>query len=375
VPSSHFKYAKNPEYLAAREINFDGVEVPIVSDNATRLAQFRAGNIHTDVLTASPEDIVATKKDVDELLFLQSGSFSPSTSPITTFGWDPSAVWHDERNRQGISMLIDREAYVDVIYNRDRFAGDGIDVELRMNSMVPGGWGTDLWADPTDASAFGEEGKYLQLNVEEAKKLFSAAGLPDGFEFDFYFNGGAQFGPAYARGQELYAGFFADGGLSPKPVAVTPFDVWLSHYSRRYSVAFEIYNQNPHHSGVTFVAERTYSTLPVQIRNQMHPAGQGYRGMVPPGGSLEEGDPTSNDLTVKINQEFDTARQADLILELARYAASKSYYITKPAAERAFFLYWPAIGNVGLQVGYPNANNWADLRTMWWLDTTKAPFA
>src|SRR5690606_27351133 len=118
VPSSHFKYVKNPDYFAADLINFEGVEVPIVSDNATRLAQFRAGNIHTDVLTNSPEDIVQAKKDEEALLFLQSGSYSPSTSPITTFGWDPSAVWHDERNRQGISMLIDRDAYVDVIYNR-----------------------------------------------------------------------------------------------------------------------------------------------------------------------------------------------------------------------------------------------------------------
>ena len=85
--------------------------------------------------------------------------------------------------------------------------------------------------------------------------------------------------------------------------------------------------------------------------------------------------PVSNELTVKINQEFDPAEQAKLVQELARYAASKAYYITKPGAERAFSLWWPAIGNIGVQVGYPNANNWADLRTSWWLDESKAPFA
>jgi hypothetical protein len=151
--------------------------------------------------------------------------------------------------------------------------------------------------------------------------------------------------------------------------------VWLSHYSRRYGVAFKIYDENPHHSGICFVAERTYSTLPVQIRNQMHPGGQGYRGMVPQGGTIADGDPVSNDLAERINREFDVAEQAELVHELARYAAGKAYYITKPGAERAFSLWWPAVGNVGLQVGYPNANNWADLRTSWWLDQSKAPFA
>lgn len=102
------------------------------------------------------------------------------------------------------------------------------------------------------AAAFGPSSKNLKFNVEEGKKLFSAAGHPNGFESDFYFNDGPQFGPAYARGSEMYAGWLADGGLKVNPVAVTPFDVWLSHYSRRYSVAFQIYNDNPHHSGMSF---------------------------------------------------------------------------------------------------------------------------
>jgi ABC-type transport system substrate-binding protein len=279
------------------------------------------------------------------------------------------------RNRQALSMLIDREAFADVIFNRDRFADDGIDVELRFNSMVPGGWGLDFWLDPKDGASFGAEAKYLQYNVEEAKKLISAAGNPDGFEFDFYFNGGPQFGAAYARSTELYANFFTEGGLKVKSVGVAPFDVWLSHYSRRYSVAFEIYNDNPHHSGVSFIAERPYSTLPVQIRNQMHPSGQGYRGMVPPGGTLEDGDPTSNDLAIKINQEFDREKQISLVHELTRYATEAMYYIPRVAAEQPFYLWWPALGNAGVDVEYPNSAFWADRRMNWWLDQSKAPFA
>jgi peptide/nickel transport system substrate-binding protein len=375
VPSSHFTWARNPNYFVDGQPYFDKVEVPIVSDIATQLAQFRAGNIHTDVLAASPEDIVQTHRDLPDTLLLEAGAFNATSSTLSTFGWDANAFWHDQRNRQALSMLIDREAYVDVIFNRDRFAEDGIEVGIRFNSIVPGGWGTDFWLDPTDETSFGPEARFLNYNVEEAKKLLSAAGHPDGFEFDLYFNGGPQFGAAYARGAELYAGFFGDGGLTVNQVGVAPFDVWLSHYSRRYSVAFGTYSENPHHAGVSYVAERPYSTLPVQLRNQMHPDGQGYRGMIPPGGTLEAGDPKSNELTVAINQEFDKERQVELVHELIRYATETMYYIPRVAAEKGFSLWWPAIGNLGMEVDYPNSGNWVDDRMTWWLDTSKAPFA
>jgi hypothetical protein len=45
------------------------------------------------------------------------------------------------------------------------------------------------------------------------------------------------------------------------------------------------------------------------------------------------------------------------------------------AAEQPFFLWWPAIGNVGVDIEYPNSAFWADRRMNWWLDQTKAPFA
>jgi hypothetical protein len=97
--------------------------------------------------------------------------------------------------------------------------------------------------------------------------------------------------------------------------------------------------------------------------------------MVPPGGTLEGGDPASNDLALKINQAFDREEQAKLIHELTRYATEKMYYIPRVAAEKAFFLFWPGVGNVGVEVEYPNSQFWVDRRSTWWLDTSKAPFA
>jgi ABC-type transport system substrate-binding protein len=373
VPSSHFTWLRNPDYYVRGKPYPDRVEVPIITEHATRLAQFRTGSIHTDVLANVQEDIVQAKKDLPETLLLQAGAFQASSTALTTFGWEPNAPWHDKRVRQAISMMIDRDAFVDVIYNRDRFEADGLDVPLRFNSMVPGGWGEDYWLDPRDEGKFGASAKYLGLDLAEAKKLLAAAGRPNGFEFDLYYNGGPQFGAAYAKSVELYAGFFTAGGLRVKQSPVTPFDTWLSHYSRRYTVAFGNYNQNPGHSGATFVAERPYSTLAVQIRNQFHTSGQGYRGMVPPGSSIEQGDPKSNELALKISREFDRNKQIELVHEMTRYQTEEMYYVPRVAAEKGFTLWWPAVGNAGLNVTFPNAGFWADERIDWWVDSAKAP--
>jgi hypothetical protein len=41
--------------------------------------------------------------------------------------------------RQALSMLIDREAFIDVIDNRKNFERDGLDMAVRQNSVIPGG--------------------------------------------------------------------------------------------------------------------------------------------------------------------------------------------------------------------------------------------
>lgn len=59
---------------------------------------------------------------------------------LLTFGWEKGAPWHDKRVRQALSMMMDRETYSDVIFSRKEFAADGLDVPIRYNSIVPGGW-------------------------------------------------------------------------------------------------------------------------------------------------------------------------------------------------------------------------------------------
>ena len=375
VPSSHFTYNRNPDYFLKGQPYPDKMERPIVTDISTRVAQFRAGNIHTDVLADSPQDIVQTKKDLPKTLLMQTVTYNPSTSTLSTFGWDPGSPWYDMRNRQAASMMIDRESFANVIFNIDKFAADGLDLPFRYNTIVPGGW-SDYWLDPTDKAKFGDSAKYLSYDLAEAKKLLSAAGNPNGFKFDFYFDGGPEFGASYSKGVELYANFWRDGGLDVTQSPVTPFlDGWVFGKSRLYTVAFGNLGKYPGNSGIMYIAERNYSTAAVGIYNQISNKGQGYRGMVPPGGTVADGDAKSNDYATKISQEFDKQKQIALVQEMIRYETEQMYYIPRPVAEKSFSLWWPAIGNVGYYVPYPNSAFFADQYINWWMDSSKAPLA
>ncbi len=373
VPSAKFTYARNPNYYNAGKPYPEKVEVPIIPEHATRIAQFMAGNIHTDILVNAQDDIIPTRKAADKTLLFQAGNFSASTTNFLTFGWEQGAPWYDKRVRQALSMMIERDAYIDVIFNRDRFEAEGLEVPMRHNSIVPAGWGETYYLNPQE-SEFGAEAKYLKYDVAEAKKLLAAAGHANGFSTDLYFLSGPQFGPQYLKTAEVLANFFNEGGLKVTLGPIPNFDTWLSHYTRRYTIGYGQYENLPGHTGITLVGERGYSTLAVQLKAQMNPSGLGYRGMPPPGGNYRDGDPKSNDLSVRIGRELDVQKQAAMVHELIRYQTDQMYYVPRIASEKGFTLWWPAVGYAGVDVGYPNANNWADLRVNWWVDSTKAPF-
>src|ERR1043166_2539605 len=113
-----------------------------------------------------------------------------------------------------MSMAVDRDAYADVIENRDGFRRDGVDLDVKFNALVYAGW-AGAYLDPTDEKEFGPNSKYLKPNVAESKKLLSAAGHADGFDFDFVYST-TQYGAEYLKSVEVLAGMFANAGLRAK---------------------------------------------------------------------------------------------------------------------------------------------------------------
>jgi peptide/nickel transport system substrate-binding protein len=369
VPSSRFVWRKNPDYYVKDRPFFDRVEVPIVTEQATRLAQFKAGNIYSDVLTGSQQDIVPTKRDHPELLMVQADRFNHQGAWMMTFSWEEGSPFRDTRMRQAVSMLVDREAYVDVIDNRDNFRRDGIEIPYRINSVIPGGWG-DYWLDPTSKD-FGSNAKYLSFDQAEAKKLMAAAGFANGVEVDFNFLSTGQFGAVYNRVAEIYAGMLREGGFRLRMNGME-FNNWVDNISQGYRAAPYKAGQKKGFLGIGMQGERGYPTAAVLAYNQFNTAGQGYRGMTPDGRNVADGDPKCQDLTLKINAEYDTKKQIALVHELTRYATGMAYYIPQASAAKAFSLWWPAVSNIGAETAYPGTNIW-QTRANWWIDTTKPP--
>jgi ABC-type transport system substrate-binding protein len=104
----------------------------------------------------------------------------------------PDSKWEkDVRLRQALSMLIDREAWLDAIQNVDGFRKEGLPVEVGINSHVPSTW-AGVWLDPRGKD-FGPNAKFLgydpaagssvlndpakraEYNSNEAAKLLRAA--------------------------------------------------------------------------------------------------------------------------------------------------------------------------------------------------------
>jgi peptide/nickel transport system substrate-binding protein len=375
TPSARFVWRKNPDYYVKDRPLFDRVEIPIVPEYATRLAQFKAGNIYTDVTggnAGGQADIVPTKRDQPGLLLLKADAFPTQSSWGFTFGWDGNAPFKDQRMRQAASMLIDREGYSDVIDNRDGFARDGLELEWAINSIVSAGW-TGYWIDPNNEKEFGANAKYLKHDLAEAKKLIAAAGM-NGVEFDYTYDSSGRF-PVLTKAVELYTAWFIEGGLKPKANPISNAAELQDNYYYGYQSAGYAAGTKKGFGGIYQNSERPFATVGLLVFGLLHKDGAFYKGMTPDGKNVQNGDPKVNELALKIKQEFDVERQKSLTHELIKYFTGQSYYVPQPTMAKAFSLWWPAIANLSVFSAGTSPNIWSENRLHWWIDATKAPLA
>ncbi len=370
-PSALFTLARNPDYYLKDRPFIDRIEAPIVVDYAQRLAQFRAGNIWTDVHGLLQQDVVQTKKDVPESLLRQDDSFATAVSSFLSFGYEGSSPFKDVRLRQALSMLIDREAFIDVIANREGFRREGLELPVAYHTVVGAGW-TGFWLDPYDVGEFGPNHVFLKLNPAEAKKLLAAAGHANGLDFDFFYNRDTNYGPTYHKIAELYVGNFLDGGMKARqqPIEYQRFfsDYYLGYLAREYAAGVK-----KGFSGVLYAAEKSYPTVASQLYATMHRDGAVFHGMTPDGREAHLGDPKVNDLIEKIKLETERARQQGLVHDLVRYATGQAFNIPRPAATKNFNVWWPAIGNLGVYRTYPGGNPVVETQVQRWIDTSQPP--
>ena len=375
TPSARFVWRKNPNYYVTGRPFPDRLERPIIPELAQQLAQFRAGNIYTDIVANAQQEVIQLKKDLPKTLLQLPQSYPTGLTPSIWFGYEGNSPFKDMRVRQAFSMLVDREAFHGVINSADTFADAGLDSETRLNTPIVAGWGP-YWLDP-DSKDFGDNAKYLKFNVEEAKKLLSAAGFPNGLTVESFSNQELTYGPTYNQSVEVYAGFFGNAGIKVTQTTM-PYTQFLNSYYFGYRSGASAQGgagDKTGYNGYSVQAERPYASAVNLMLGSWHSSGGAFHGLTPDGNNAFKGDPKLDDMIQKVQAEFDTGKQVGLSHDVIRYMTGQTYMVPRPVANRAYQIFWPAIGNVGLNERWAGNNAvWTEEYHNWWIDSTKAPF-
>jgi peptide/nickel transport system substrate-binding protein len=363
-------WSRNPDYYFKGRPFPDKLEQIVVPDYMNRLSQFRAGLIWPSVVTQS--DMISTYRELPALVLGQAESFGQPPGAIT-FGYDGESPWKDERLRQAVSLLIDRETMINLKTGRERFAEAGLPVDVRYHSAIAACW-EGLWVSPTDAGSFGPDGHYFQYDPDEATRLMSAAGYRDGIDTLLHYNGGNEFGPAYTRTAELLSGMLHAGGirarLDPQPFQ----DKWLPSFSQAYAGAANFNRPTAGFPGIVYRNGSSQPTFAAQAYATWHRNGTRFVGMSPDGKNARDGHPEMNRLVEAARREFDTAKQKSVALEIARFMARMAFDIPmQPYAALGFTLSWPAIGNAGVHRGWPGGSSVTEANIHLWVDSSEAP--
>jgi peptide/nickel transport system substrate-binding protein len=369
VPSASIRYRRNPDYWNKEAVWTDVLDIPFISDPAQRLAQFQTGAIYAvaPVNGISAENILPTKKDVPVLNMYEYLAPNNNVSFIQRFGWLPLAgnpsPFLDVRVRQAFAMGLDRESYIDAFFNVSKFADEGLEVGTHLHTSM--GYIPGVTLDPRDSS-FGENAKYYEYNVEEAKKLLSAAGHANGFAYTNHWPNFPGFGPQFPKQIEVIESFNRDLGLT---VESDPLD-----YNLGYLPNFV--TKRGQHEGVLISLGAVTSPNPTDffVWRYYSKTGATSGAIFGDLGSGDgAGDPEVDALIDKAKAEFDGEKNAVILGDLQRYLAGMQYCVSSPGVASGFELAWPAVQNYATYQGDSRAIN--SFFYMWWLDETKAPLA
>jgi ABC-type transport system substrate-binding protein len=209
-PSVGLNYKKNTDWYQQGRPFLDGFDALLITEVAQQVAQFDAGTLWTSGNTWLPEDVLRLKRNKPDVRMHAASVFgAPGAYPLL-FG---TRFAKDARLRRAVSMMYDREALIEAAYGTKAWTDAGLDVETYWDGHLSNR--SAEWIDPS-GNGLGEGAKYFQVNLEEAKKLLSAAGYNnENLTFDFR----ANFGPPNVV--EILHGMMLNGGLNvelrPRP--------------------------------------------------------------------------------------------------------------------------------------------------------------
>lgn len=344
-----WEYRRNPNwFMAAERPFFDGIEYALIPDFAQRgpttLAQFKAKRLSW--LDPAPADLVLTlKREQMELnMFPNSPFVGNGSQNYVGMSKLPDSDWEkDVRLRQALSMVIDRELYIDVFGNVSNFRREGLPIEWGVNSHVPCSW-PNVWLDPRSRD-FGPNAKYLgwdpaagssilndqekrmEYNRNEAAKLLRAAGK-FGKEETITYAAQGQFGTP--KQIEVLTEMWNTGGLFR--IKQNPQD-YTTIITPQYTFGKGQYpDLGTHPLG-------GWSDWDIALWNTFSPSGRNdYVG---------HDTPHLKEIMVRHRQELDPKKRIEIAHEWQRAVAKEMVIVPFPGNSTTFGLAWPWIRNIG----------------------------
>jgi peptide/nickel transport system substrate-binding protein len=333
TPSVEINFKKHPSWYEKAKIASGEVSLPILDghthvnmpDYAQQQAQFIAGNIHAfGVRNPDLADVTRQKSDAQKLANNPGWLLSMFYFKLD----NANNVFKDERLRRAMSMAIDRDGIIEVFGEVSKLKGQGFELNTGWNNAaVPWGDGGIFWWLDPKGSNIGTSGQWYKYNVEEAKKLVSAAGYT-GQSFDINTTN-TIYGTTFDNQTEAHLPMLSAIGLK--------YELKSEDYTSKYFP--EVYTKfNYPHVGYGY--NTPFATVGEYMYRNLHSKGDQNKSRI--------NDSQLDALVLKQETERDNEKRQAIIYDIQRLVSDKMYYVpTVVGRWGSFTLYTPQVRNFG----------------------------
>jgi peptide/nickel transport system substrate-binding protein len=320
-PSVLYEFRRNPDWYEKDRPFFDGIDKTIVADPVAALAQLEAKRFWV-YERMKQDDVLRVKRDHSEMDLFENPPLGIPGANFWTFSTRPNDPFRDVRLRRALSMLIDRDLFIDTFNNVSQFRDAGLPTETPWHSHIS--HLATNYIDPRD-SKYGEGGKYFRFDPAEAKKLIAASGFNDTLKINFRNQRGTFLDSATVIAQM----WEANGGLKVRMIPLAVETSWAeARVSGGESYDHVFYN----------ICRGTSDEALLTSKYTPDGANAISKKPVP--------EITSN--VLKIRAELDVRKQNDLVKQLQRDLASLMPDIMIEGNIAGFNVKWPWLKNYGV---------------------------